>query len=76
MQALVVGAGRGSRLLPASRDLSKPLVPILVTAGVPLEALWTIAAHAAITASVYSARTITLLRCLGHAAESPMRPSR
>jgi dTDP-glucose pyrophosphorylase len=76
MQALIVGAGRGSRLLPASRDPSKPLVPILVIAGSPLEALWAIAAHAAVTASVDSARTITLLRCHGHTAESPMRPSR
>jgi hypothetical protein len=40
MQALIVGAGRGSLLLPACRDLSEPLVPILVTAGVPLAALW------------------------------------
>jgi len=67
---------RRFRRVAGRRNLYNVWILAAVVAGMPLAALWAIGAHAAITASVYSARTITLLRRLDHTAESPLRPSR
>ena len=63
------------RRVAGRRNLYNVWIVAAVVAGAPLAALWAIATHAAITASVYSARTITLLRRLDRTGGMPPRPS-
>lgn len=63
---------RHFRRIAGRRNLYNIWILAGVLAGAPLFSLYAIAIHAAVTATVYSAQTIVLLRRLDAAASSPL----